>query len=225
MRSLSGLSFLLILVLLIVFPFFFGELMVTSLAKLHLSEDAALLLFMGIIFGGLINIPVARLARDQPAIVHPLAVYGLPKVWPKLRKSTQQTLIAVNVGGCLIPAGLALYELMRLGAIGVELPLVTIAACAVNSYICYRAARPVAGIGIAMPGFVSPLVAAALALLLAPNHAPPVAFIVGITGPLVGADLFHLRDIGRLGAGVASIGGAGTFDGIVLSGIVAAYLA
>jgi len=41
---------------------------------------------------------------------------------------------------------------------------------------------------------------------------------------LIGADLRHLhpRDISKL---IASIGGAGTFDGIVLSGIVAAYLA
>jgi uncharacterized membrane protein len=36
-------------------------------------------------------------------------------------------------------------------------------------------------------------------------QAPPVAFVAGVLGPL--------------------IGGAGTFDGIVLSGIVAAYLA
>lgn len=44
-------------------------------------------------------------------------------------------------------------------------------------------------------------------------------------GPLIGADLLHLRDIEKIATGVASIGGAGTFDGIVLSGIVAAYLA
>jgi uncharacterized membrane protein len=40
----------------------------------------------------------------------------------------------------------------------------------------------------------------------------------------VGADQRHLKDIQKISAGVASIGGAGTFDGIVLSGIVAAYL-
>jgi uncharacterized membrane protein len=46
-----------------------------------------------------------------------------------------------------------------------------------------------------------------------------------VLGPLIGADLLHLRDIEELETGIASIGGAGTFDGIVLSGIVAAYLA
>ncbi len=42
---------------------------------------------------------------------------------------------------------------------------------------------------------------------------------------LIGADLLHLRDIEKLATGIASIGGAGPFDGIVLSGIVAPYLA
>ena len=40
----------------------------------------------------------------------------------------------------------------------------------------------------------------------------------------VGADLLHLKEIEQSTVGMASIGGAGTFDGIVLSGIVAAYL-
>jgi uncharacterized membrane protein len=34
----------------------------------------------------------------------------------------------------------------------------------------------------------------------------------------------HLKDGRTLGTAMASVGGAGTFDGIVLSGIVAAYL-
>jgi uncharacterized membrane protein len=46
-----------------------------------------------------------------------------------------------------------------------------------------------------------------------------------VLGPLIGSDLLHLRDIKALETEVASIGGAGTFDGIVLSEIVAAYLA
>jgi uncharacterized membrane protein len=46
-----------------------------------------------------------------------------------------------------------------------------------------------------------------------------------VLGPLIGADLLHIRDVEALETGIDSIGGAGTFDGIVLSGIVAAYLA
>ena len=76
-----------------------------------------------------------------------------------------------------------------------------------------------------MPGFVPPLVSVAAALILAPSEAPPVTFVAGVVGSLVGADLLHLSEVRRIGTGMASIGGAGTFDGIVLSGIIAAYLA
>jgi len=68
-------------------------------------------------------------------------------------------------------------------------------------------------------------VAAVSAFWLVPEQAPQAAFVAGVLGPLIGADLLHLRDIATLETGIASIGGAGTFDGIVLSGIVAAYLA
>jgi uncharacterized membrane protein len=43
-------------------------------------------------------------------------------------------------------------------------------------------------------------------------------------GILVGADILKLNEIGKLGAPVASIGGAGTFDAIFLSGIIAVLL-
>lgn len=67
--------------------------------------------------------------------------------------------------------------------------------------------------------------AALCAVTVTPDQAAPVAFPAGVLAPLIGADLFHLRDMEKIDTGVAGIGGAGTFDGIVLSGIVAAYLA
>jgi uncharacterized membrane protein len=43
-------------------------------------------------------------------------------------------------------------------------------------------------------------------------------------GTLIGADILNLKKIRNLGAPVASIGGAGTFDGIFLTGILAVIL-
>jgi uncharacterized membrane protein len=73
--------------------------------------------------------------------------------------------------------------------------------------------------------FVPPLLAALLALILAPQHSPPVAYIAGTLGTLIGADVLNLNKVKGLGAPVAAIGGAGTFDGIFLTGIIAALLA
>ncbi|UCF95656.1 MAG: DUF1614 domain-containing protein [Desulfobacterales bacterium] len=42
---------------------------------------------------------------------------------------------------------------------------------------------------------------------------------------MIGADLLNLDALQGLGAPVASIGGAGTYDGIFLTGIVAVLLA
>ena len=55
--------------------------------------------------------------------------------------------------------------------------------------------------------------------------AAPLAYIAGGLGTLIGADLTNLDKVRGLGAPVASIGGAGTFDGIFLTGILAVLLA
>ena len=57
------------------------------------------------------------------------------------------------------------------------------------------------------------------------EQAAPLAYIGGSLGTLIGADLLNLGNIRGLGAPVASIGGAGTFDGIFLIGIVAVLIA
>jgi len=222
---LALLSLLVFLIMTVLFPFVFGELMLASLSKLHLSPSMALTLVMAIFVGGLVNIPVKSIVNDRDVVVHPLAVYGLADLWPQLQRVRRETIIAVNVGGCLIPTGLVLYEIMQLAAFNPPALFAVAVGGVVNSLVCYFIARPVKGIGIAMPGVISPIIAASVALLLAPDVAAPVAFAIGVIGPLVGADLMHLKEIEGGDIGVVSIGGAGTFDGIVLSGIVAAYLA
>jgi uncharacterized membrane protein len=73
--------------------------------------------------------------------------------------------------------------------------------------------------------FVPPLSAAATALILSRREAPALAYVGGSIGCLIGADLLNLGKIQGLGAPVASIGGAGTFDGIFLTGVLAVLLA
>src|SRR6266545_2246474 len=86
-------------------------------------------------------------------------------------------------------------------------------------------ARPVKGVGIVLPGLVPPVVAAITALAISEPLAPALAYVAGVLGTLVGADLLNLPRIRKLGAPVASIGGAGTFDGIFLSGLLAVLIA
>ena len=225
MKLLNVLPLLLFLVLLAMLPFVFGQVFTSALIKLKLEPASALLVVVGIFMGSAINIPVKRISRTESMPVDPLAVFGLPSWWPMLQRERRETVIAVNVGGCLIPVALAIYETAHLLTAGLRPISGLLLAIFINTMVCYRLAKPIEGIGIAMPGLFPALLAAVSALFLVPDQAPPVAFIAGVLGPLIGADLLHLRDIEKIATGIASIGGAGTFDGIVLSGIVAAYLA
>jgi uncharacterized membrane protein len=225
MRFPIFLSVILFLALLILFPFLFGTLMIASLAKLHLTAGTAFFLVFAIILGGAINIPIKRIPRDDEVQDSRFGAYGFGAMFPQFMHQSRETVIAVNLGGCIIPSLLVLYELRYLMAETSGSLLAVLLASAVTIFAGYRFARPLPGIGIGMPALLMPLLAAILALLLAPDYAPPVAFIAGVTGPLIGADLLHLKDISKVSVGTLSIGGAGTFDGIILSGIVAAYLA
>jgi hypothetical protein len=94
--------------------------------------------------------------------------------------------------------------------------------------ISYKFSTPVPGLGIAMPIFVAPVVSALVAIGLAfvfPGSIRTViAYVSGVLGVLIGADLLNINKIKSLGAPTASIGGAGTFDGIFLTGILAVLL-
>jgi uncharacterized membrane protein len=72
--------------------------------------------------------------------------------------------------------------------------------------------------------FIPPLAAAAVALILSWHRAPPVAYVAGSIGTLIGADLWNLGRVAELGAPLVSIGGAGTFDGVFLTGIIAGLI-
>lgn len=188
--------------------------------KLGLSPTGAYLLLLTSLFGSVINLPLFTVRTDKPVEipVHPL-FRGL------LHRQTihfeGKTVIAVNVGGCLVPVTFSLY-LMAINPLGV-IDIVT--GIAVVTAISYLLSRPIPGLGIGMPVFIAPITAAVVALLLNPTLSAPLAYISGTLGVLIGADLLKLRDIGKIGTPMAAIGGAGTFDGIFITGIVAVLLA
>jgi uncharacterized membrane protein len=126
----------------------------------------------------------------------------------------------VNVGGALIPTIMSLYLLVRNSLWGLGL-----LATACVAAVCHHLAQPVAGLGIALPIFVPAIVTAIVAMVLSRQHAASLAYVGGSLGTLIGADLLNIGNIQGLGAPIASIGGAGTFDGIFITGILAVILA
>jgi len=171
------------------------------------------------LFGSYVNIPVAHLPGEKVITGHVITHFGMRYVVPMVQE-WPGTVIAVNLGGAVVPTLLSLYLLVkhRLYVSGL-LGVVIVAA------VVHWMAAPVHGVGIAVPVFIPPLVATATAWVLQRRSAPSLAYIVGSLGTLIGADLLNLGKIQGLGAPVASIGGAGTFDGIFVTGILAVLLA
>ncbi len=190
-----------------------------TFSKLGLTRESAFVLLFCSLFGSLINIPLFTIKSKTTIKVRDTYIPGYLR--PYLQHLSGRTLIAVNVGGCLIPLLFSIYlfstQPLMLYEILPGILLVTL--------ISYVYSFPVKGTGIGMPMLIAPLFAAIIAIIINDELSAPLAYISGTMGVLVGADLLNFRHVSNMGAMVASIGGAGTFDGIFMTGILAVLLA
>jgi len=187
--------------------------------KLGIGPGAAMQLLFGSLIGSYFNIPITVLPGHDVRSGEVVDFYGMRYVVP-LVTSWPGTVLAVNVGGAVIPTLMSTYLVLRY-----RLWLRAAIAVVVIAGVIHTMATPVEGVGIAVPVFAPVVTTAILAFILSREYAAPLAYIGGSMGTLIGADLLNLDKIGDLGAPVASIGGAGTFDGIFLTGILAVLLA
>ena len=187
--------------------------------RLGLNRRAAMLLLLAALVGSGVNIPLMQLPAQrvvEPAIVN---YFGMQYVVPRVVERGGSVL-AVNVGGAVIPALLALRLILQRG-----ITRRLLLSLGVVTALVYHLAQPIPGVGIALPPILPSVATAVIALLLDRREAPSTAFIAGTLGTLIGADILNLGRIRELGAPVASIGGAGTFDGVFTIGIIAVLLA
>ena len=187
--------------------------------RLGIGPGAALLLLFGSLIGSYFNIPIAVLPETHVRSNEVVDFFGMRYVVP-LVAQWPGTVLAVNIGGAVIPTLMSAYLVIRY-----QLWLRATLAVIAIAFVIHSMATPVHGLGIAVPVFAPVVATAILAFILSREYAPPLAYIGGSMGTLIGADLLNLDKISGLGAPVASIGGAGTFDGIFLTGILAVLLA
>ena len=207
------------LALVLLLTFIQMELVKIAFGKLGMSTSQGMLLLFASLFGSALNLPFASVRADPPEAQAETAARRSLLRMPVL-PFTGRTIIAVNVGGCLVPVvfSASLIHHFPLPAGDLLLTISLVAA------VCHFLSRPVPGIGIGMPPLVAPIAAAIVAISVNHELAAPLAYICGTLGVLIGADILRLGDVARLGTPVAAIGGAGTFDGIFLTGIVAVLL-
>lgn len=204
------LLFLLVLALPVLILIGFFQAAKLGFGALGISPGGVLLILLLMLAGSLVNIPLTRLRVVE---VQERGIFGF------FRRRRVAQGIFLNAGGGLIPLALAVYLLPGL-------PLAeTGAAVFLTMLSVNRLARQTPRRGISIPMVVTALLAAFFAILLAPEAAAPVAFVSGVFGVLIGADLMHVPAMLRRGEGAVSIGGAGVFDGIFLVSILSALLA
>ncbi len=180
--------------------------------KLGLSPESAYLLLMCTLIGSVVNLPLLTLKADgdvqtrSPAEQSPV---------------TGKILVAANVGGAVVPVAFSIY-LINHNPLGLFHVAIVVALVAI---IAHKFSQPIPGVGIGIPLLITPIAAALIATIVDPQQRAPLAYIGGTLGVVIGADLIRLKDIRKLGVQFASIGGAGTFDGVSLTGFIAVLLA
>ncbi len=178
-----------------------------------ITKFEAMLIFSLAIIGSFVNIPIYEV--EGRSVVRRRTFFGIFYYYVERRK----IVVAVNVGGAVIPSILA-------AKLTFEMPLAPVlSSVLLSTVLIYFFAKPVPEVGIAVPLFIPPLIAlmsSSLAIQifgLSYFVLPKLAFASGVFGSIIGADVLHLKDIEKIGSGVVSIGGAGTFDGIFLTGV------
>jgi uncharacterized membrane protein len=182
----------------------------------------------------LFNVVLKRLESPHPegfvVGVEFRTIYGVPVPVPTILVSRRVTTICINLGGGVVPIVVSLLFLYAIyeasgGAGGLAPALYSVL---VTSIATIASSRAIPGIGIVVPTFIPPI-ASSLTVLALEGPGPVSglsAYVGGSLGSLIGADVLRLlKDFRRINSPLLSIGGAGVFDGVFVSGVLGLLLA
>ena len=169
-----SLPFFLVFAALFLFVFFLLPLKLMRYAyeQLGVSPAGAVLLLLGSLIGSSINIPIAVISRNSVMTNQVVEYFGMHYQVPAAT-DWGGTVLAINVGGAVIPVIMSIYLLVKR-----QLWWEGLLATAIVAAICYWLSSPVPGVGIAIPVFVPVVATTIVALLLSRKQAAPLAYIV-----------------------------------------------
>ena len=196
------------------------------LITIGVQPSLALTLTLGSLLTSYINVVVAEVTYYVPfnPFMDLMKLFPIPIIIQRIDK----LFLEVNIGGAVIPTIVSIY-LIGTYLIHNMLILVSfIVSLIISSLIIWRSARLIPGIGITLPTALPVLLTLMFTLVsTAVFHANPLAFSysLGSLSTLLGADILNIRKVIRLMRGYVSIGGAGVFDGIYITGLMSLILA
>jgi uncharacterized membrane protein len=222
---------LLVLALPLIIMYLFLRLTEAAFEQVGFDHWHASLAVFGSIFGSLIDIPL----HSGSISSYPGWYISVASIFSRGFPTTFHSFyLAINLGGAIIPLIISIHLVLarRVSA------LKAVVGILIVMVITYHLAAPVPNQGIVLPFWITPAFAAICGLVLARGYsgAPALAYISGSVGTLLGADILNLLTPGVLPAlspvgapharpMVLSIGGAGVFDGIFLTGVLAVLFA
>jgi len=203
--------------LLLILPLILSE----AFQLLGFGVGATILLFLSTLFGSTINIPIKTVKnRNVQERRNLRSIYNFMNPRTEPDNKSNKTTIAINLGGALIPIGVSIFLILGNFSIWWQY----LVGVLIITFLSYKMAKPVPGVGITLPLFIPPLMAALIAVIM-PGNNTAIAYVSGVLGVLLGGDILNLKSLTEYGSQSLSIGGAGTFDGIFLTGIIAVLLA
>ncbi len=186
----------------------------------------AFVIIPGALIGSLVNIPLYTIETEAPPRIEP----QFPTDWGlslQLIRSDppKKTRISINLGGAIIPVLVSTYLILLNLSFLIPILIATLAV----SIVVHRIARIRPNIGISTPALLPPLAAIIATMLVGAIFTGiinlyAIAYISGTLGTLIGADILNLGKLSQLKTETASIGGAGTSDGVFLTGLLAVLL-
>ena len=136
----------------VLFIFVFFGLISAAFGRIGFSAEAIALLLFAVLVGSVINIPLFTFEAREPVMRDTfVTVFGMTYRVPPAAVGSRKTVVAINVGGAVIPPIVSLYLLVRFpDVIGFA-----IIGVALVSIISHLISKPVQGVGIVSPALMS----------------------------------------------------------------------
>ncbi len=229
---------LLILVgLFFLFIFLPVSIVTEAFSKLGLTSAQGVLMLIAILIGRVVNFPV--FTSERLVIVQKPQTFGYTmdesgrhiQMEQDSANELKKQVFALNLGGFILPLLLSLTFIIRLhvnnqadGVYGwIAFAMVMVAGG------CYAMTKADPFTGLRVPLVMPALMTFISVFFFVPEPFRPVAaYVAGTMGTIIGGNLAPLltpRIRNAVGTPMVSIGGAGTFGGVFVAGILAVLLA
>lgn len=230
-------ALLLLVALFFLFIFLPVSIVAEAFSKLGLTPAQGVLMFIAILIGRGVNLPVFTSERlvmvpRNPTMHFSTDEFGRPmSIQEEPANELVKQVFAINVGGVILPV---LLSLLFLGALHFEgkadgvygwigFAMVMVAGG------CYAMAKADPFTGLRVPLFMPGLMTFLSVYFFVPEPFRPIAaYIAGTLGTIIGGNIIPLltpRIRNSVGVPRVDIGGAGTFGGVFMAGILAVLLA